>query len=43
MNDSEFSAGRLFRDALAAPLMIGKHRLTATNANLLLVCEDDLE
>jgi acyl-CoA dehydrogenase len=43
MNDSEFSIGRLLRDALAAPLMIGNDRLTATNANLLLVCKDDLE
>ena len=43
MNNSEFSVGRLLRDALAAPLMIGNDRLTATNANMLLVCKDDLE
>jgi acyl-CoA dehydrogenase len=43
LNDSEFSVGRLVRDALAAPLMIGNDRLTATNANLLLVCRDDPE
>ena len=43
LNDSEFSIGRLVRDALAAPLMIGNDRLTATNASLLLVCKDDLE
>jgi acyl-CoA dehydrogenase len=43
MNDSEFSVGRLLRDALAAPLMIGNDRLAATNAHLLLVCKDDLE
>jgi acyl-CoA dehydrogenase len=41
MNDSEFSIARLLRDALAAPLMIGNDRLTATNANLLLVCRDE--
>ena len=43
MNDSEFSVTRLLRDALAAPLMIGNDRLTATNASMLLVCTDDLE
>jgi acyl-CoA dehydrogenase len=43
MNDSEFSVGRLLRDALAASLMIGNDRLAATNAHLLLVCKDDLE
>lgn len=43
MNDSEFSVSRQLRDALAAPLMIGNDRLTNTNANILLVCMDDLE
>jgi acyl-CoA dehydrogenase len=41
LNDSEFSIGRLLRDALAAPLMIGNDRLITTNANLLVVHPDD--
>ncbi|MFL6798580.1 MAG: acyl-CoA dehydrogenase family protein [Xanthobacteraceae bacterium] len=42
LNDSPFSLGRLIRDALAAPLMIGNDRLLATNAHLLLVGKDDV-
>jgi acyl-CoA dehydrogenase len=41
MNDSQFSIGRLLRDALAAPLMIGNDRLTAINTSLLIACKDD--
>jgi acyl-CoA dehydrogenase len=41
LNDSEFSVGRLIRDALAASLMISNDRLTATNANLLILGTED--
>jgi acyl-CoA dehydrogenase len=41
MNDSEFSLGRLVRDALAASLMINNDRLSLTNVNLLVLSKDD--
>lgn len=40
-NDSKFSMGRNFRDALSAALMIGNDRILAKSASLLLVHKDD--
>jgi acyl-CoA dehydrogenase len=39
-NDSPYSIGRLLRDALSGPLMIGNERIHQTNASLLLVAKD---
>ena len=39
-NDSPFSVGRHYRDALSASLMISNERLTAKNASMLLVLKD---
>ena len=39
-NDSPFSVGRHYRDALSAALMISNERLTAKNASMLLVLKD---
>ena len=41
INNSEFSIGRQLRDALGAPLMIANDRISATNASLLLVLNDE--
>jgi acyl-CoA dehydrogenase len=40
-NDSPSSMGRILRDALSAPLMVGNDRILATNASLLMVLKDD--
>jgi acyl-CoA dehydrogenase len=39
-NDSPFSVGRHYRDALSASLMISNERLVAKNASMLLVLKD---
>ncbi len=39
-NDSPFSVGRHYRDALSASLMISNERLTAKSASMLLVLKD---
>lgn len=39
-NDSPFSVGRHYRDALSAALMISNERLIAKNASMLLVIKD---
>jgi acyl-CoA dehydrogenase len=39
-NDSPFSVGRHYRDALSASLMISNERLAAKNASMLLVVKD---
>ncbi len=39
-NDSEFSLGRHYRDALSAALMISNARIAAKNASMLLVFKD---
>lgn len=39
-NDSPFSVGRQYRDALSASLMISNERLVAKNASMLLVLKD---
>lgn len=39
-NDSPFSVGRHYRDALSAALMISNERLMAKNASMLLVLKD---
>ncbi len=39
-NDSPFSVGRQYRDALSAALMIGNDRITAASASMLLVLKD---
>ncbi|MSP61022.1 MAG: acyl-CoA dehydrogenase [Myxococcales bacterium] len=40
-NDSKFSVGRNYRDALSASLMISNDRIFAKNASMLLVHKDD--
>jgi acyl-CoA dehydrogenase len=40
-NDSPFSVGRQYRDALSAALMIGNDRITSKNASMLLVFKDE--
>lgn len=40
-NDSPFSVGRQYRDALSASLMIGNDRIAAKSASLLLVLKDE--
>jgi acyl-CoA dehydrogenase len=40
-NDSAFSVGRHYRDALSAALMVGNDRITAKNASMLLVFKDE--
>ena len=42
-NDTPFSIGRHYRDALSAALMISNDRIAAHSANLLLVFKDDQE
>ena len=42
-NDTPFSLGRHYRDALSAALMISNDRIAAQSANLLLVFKDDQE
>jgi acyl-CoA dehydrogenase len=42
-NDTPFSLGRHYRDALSASLMISNDRIAAQSANLLLVFKDDPE
>ena len=42
-NDTPFSLGRHYRDALSAALMISNDRIAAHSANLLLVFKDDQE
>ena len=39
-NDSPFSLGRQYRDALSASLMISNDRIFAKNASMLLVFKD---
>lgn len=41
-NDSPFSVGRQYRDALSAALMIGNDRILSKNASMLLVLKDDV-
>ncbi|MCC6776919.1 MAG: acyl-CoA/acyl-ACP dehydrogenase [Hyphomicrobiales bacterium] len=41
LNDSQHSVGRLVRDALSASLMINNDRLTTTNANLLILSNEE--
>jgi acyl-CoA dehydrogenase len=40
-NDSAFSVGRQYRDALSAALMIGNDRINSRSASMLLVLKDD--
>jgi acyl-CoA dehydrogenase len=40
-NDSPFSVGRHYRDALSASLMIGNDRIAAKSASMLLVLKDE--
>jgi acyl-CoA dehydrogenase len=40
-NDSPFSVGRHYRDALSAALMIGNDRIASKNASMLLVLKDE--
>lgn len=40
-NDSPFSVGRQYRDALSASLMIGNDRIAAKSASMLLVLKDE--
>ena len=40
-NDSTFSVGRHYRDALSAALMIGNDRIAAKSASMLLVLKDE--
>lgn len=42
-NDTPFSLGRHYRDALSAALMISNDRIAAQSANMLLVFKDDQE
>ena len=42
-NDTPFSLGRQYRDALSAALMISNDRIAAQSATLLTVFKDDLE
>jgi len=42
-NDTPFSLGRQYRDALSASLMISNDRIAAQSANMLLVFKDDQE
>jgi acyl-CoA dehydrogenase len=42
-NDTPYSLGRHYRDALSAALMISNDRIAAQSANLLLVFKDDQE
>ena len=42
-NDTPFSLGRHYRDALSAALMFSNDRIAAQSANLLLVFKDDQE
>ena len=42
-NDTPFSLGRHYRDALSAALMVSNDRIAAQSANLLLVFKDDQE
>jgi len=39
-NDSPFSVGRHYRDALSASLMISNERMIAKNASMLLVLKE---
>ncbi len=39
-NDSKFSLGRHYRDALSGALMISNERITAKSAAMLMVCKD---
>jgi len=41
-NDSPFSLGRQYRDALSGSLMISNDRIAAKNASMLLVCKETL-
>ena len=41
-NDSPFSLGRHYRDALSASIMISNDRIAAKSAAMLLVCKDPL-
>lgn len=41
-NDSPFSLGRQYRDALSASIMISNDRIAAKSAAMLLVCKDPL-
>ena len=40
-NDSKFSVGRNYRDALSAALMISNDRIYSKNASMLLVYKDE--
>ena len=40
-NDTEFSVGRHYRDALSASLMIGNDRIASKSASMLLVFKDE--
>jgi acyl-CoA dehydrogenase len=40
-NDSPFSVGRQYRDALSGSLMVGNSRIAAKSASMLLVLKDD--
>ena len=40
-NDSKFSVGRNYRDALSAALMISNDRIFGKNASMLLVYKDE--
>ena len=42
-NDTPFSLGRQYRDALSASLMISNDRIAAQSASMLLVFKDDQE
>lgn len=39
-NDSPFSMGRAYRDALSGSLMVSNERIAAKNATMLLVHKD---
>ena len=40
-NDSPFSLGRHYRDALSGALMVSNDRIAAKSADMLLVFKDD--
>jgi acyl-CoA dehydrogenase len=40
-NDSKFSVGRHYRDALSGALMISNDRIAAKSASMLLVFKDE--
>ena len=41
-NDTPYSLGRVYRDALSASLMVGNDRIYATNAQLALVMKEQM-